>query len=354
MMRKIVTCLLSIAMLILLSVTLSAQEGEPDVTATPVINARNFTQLQSVQQIDFADLVGYLGEFLTGRFALSGDGQMVALVNEDNEILVLDTQGDLLGTYHIPDTDVIDMTFNAIDGTFLSLHYADGTMTLVESSLSFDQPEQYDFSIDGFPQSIWTDEANTIWVEIVGEDIQVAQINLETDSLDMSPYAPALDQSAVVRIGRIPPPYVVTSSQDGVVKLWNLQTGDVIYEVAVENGPAVFGQINANASHLAWRDQASAHLYLLDFVSGENQVIADLNGEYVQYFFLSPDADVIIATHIEDRSDIVAWDVATGERYLLGEHRLCTRVPDMIRMSDDGTTLVIGCDTGLDVWRIVE
>jgi len=27
-------------------------------------------------------------------------------------------------------------------------------------------------------------------------------------------------------------------------------------------------------------------------------------------------------------------------------------VPDMIRMSHDMTTLVIGCDTGLDIWRI--
>jgi hypothetical protein len=51
---------------------------------------------------------------------------------------------------------------------------------------------------------------------------------------------------------------------------------------------------------------------------------------------------------------VVAWDVKTGERTILGEYRECNRPqPDMTRLSEDGTTLVIGCDTGLDIWRIV-
>ncbi|MFW5691150.1 MAG: hypothetical protein ACOCXZ_01505 [Chloroflexota bacterium] len=49
---------------------------------------------------------------------------------------------------------------------------------------------------------------------------------------------------------------------------------------------------------------------------------------------------------------MIAWIVETGERIDLGTYRECSRQPDMVRLSTDGTTLVIGCDTGLDVWRV--
>ncbi|MEQ8677625.1 MAG: hypothetical protein RLP44_13490 [Aggregatilineales bacterium] len=354
MMRKIVTCLLSIAMLILLSVSFLAQDETTMSQDFPTINAQNINQLQSVTQIDFATLPLEAGQFITGRFALSGDGRLIAVVNDENTVILLNDEGEIQGMHTIPDADVIDMAFDETDEHLLSLHYSDDLMTMVINSVDDSEQSTNEFDIDGFPQTLWSDDSGNVWVEIIGQEIEIAQLNLEDETLETIPYAPALDESAVVRIGRIPPPYVVTSSQEGLVKLWNLQSGDVLFESQVEQGLAVFGQIDTDATHLTWRDQASENLYLLNFESGDNQLIATLNGEYVQYFFLTPDADVILAVHLEDRPDVVAWHVETGERYELGEHRDCTRVPDMIRLSRNGTTLVIGCDTGLDIWRIVE
>jgi hypothetical protein len=55
---------------------------------------------------------------------------------------------------------------------------------------------------------------------------------------------------------------------------------------------------------------------------------------------------------VDDEPVVVAWDVATGQQYHLGTYRQCNRPPDMARLSEDGTTLVIACDTGLDIWRV--
>jgi WD40 repeat protein len=148
----------------------------------------------------------------------------------------------------------------------------------------------------------------------------------------------------------------VTSSIDGIVKLWNLETGETVYEVDNGTGEAaVFGNINKAATHLVWRDHDSKALYLLNFETGENRLIDELDAAYVQWFFLSNDASLIIAVNTNFEPNIVVWDVETGERTILGEYRHCNRPqPDMARLSADGTTLVIACDTGLDIWRIVE
>ena len=90
----------------------------------------------------------------------------------------------------------------------------------------------------------------------------------------------------------------------------------------------------------------------MDFETGEDRAVAPLEGQYVQWFFVTDAADVIIAVNINLEPVVVAWDSATGERFDLGSYRQCNRVPDKARLSLDGKTLVIGCDTGLDIWRI--
>jgi WD40 repeat protein len=178
---------------------------------------------------------------------------------------------------------------------------------------------------------------------------------ISTDDLTILPYAPADDPEAVVRVGRIPMPYAVTSSETGQVKLWNLQTGEVLHSVNNGTGlPSVFGAINNPATHLVWRDNANETLYLLNFETGENRLIAPLNGAYAQWLFLSDDASVILAVNLDFMPVVVAWDTSTGARSLSGEHRTCGRPqPDTARFSADGSTLVIGCDTGLDIWRVL-
>jgi hypothetical protein len=60
----------------------------------------------------------------------------------------------------------------------------------------------------------------------------------------------------------------------------------------------------------------------------------------------------VIGVNIDLEPIIVAWDVASGERLDLGFYRECSRTPDMVQISEDGTTLAIGCDTGIDIWRV--
>jgi hypothetical protein len=122
----------------------------------------------------------------------------------------------------------------------------------------------------------------------------------------------------------------------------------------VENGPAVFGQINATAEYLAWRDPQSEFLNLLDFITGENLIIAELNRQYVQGYFVTISGDVILGVNVDFAPIVVAWDVATGNRIDLGNYRHCNRVPDLIRLSRDGASLIVGCDTGLDIWRVAD
>ena len=71
-----------------------------------------------------------------------------------------------------------------------------------------------------------------------------------------------------------------------------------------------------------------------------------------RYLLLNSSASVIIGINVDLKPVVVAWNVVTGERIELGEYRSCDRQPDMVRLSVDDTTLVIGCDTGMDIWRV--
>lgn len=189
-----------------------------------------------------------------------------------------------------------------------------------------------------------------LWEEPISEANVIAFDGLSR--FEQQPYAPAEDAEAFIRIGRIEPPHVVTSSPEGAVKLWHLQGGELLAEAQVENGPVVFGQINTAATHLAWRGPDEYTLNLLNFETGKNQLVADLDGAYAQFYLVSRDADVIFLVHVDDEPVVVAYDEATGDRYDLGRFRQCNREPDMARLSENGTALVIGCDTGLDIWQV--
>jgi hypothetical protein len=155
------------------------------------------------------------------------------------------------------------------------------------------------------------------------------------------------------RIGRIPPPLAVTVTEEGLVHLWSLESGAVLAQGAAGD-LAVFGAINSDGTFLAWRDPESTTLSLLDFVSGQNQIIAALDGDYIAQILLSDGADVIFGIDPQSaRRQVWAWDAATGERFDLGEFRACERQqPDLAEISPDGSALVIGCDSGVDVWRV--
>jgi hypothetical protein len=180
-------------------------------------------------------------------------------------------------------------------------------------------------------------------------NIQLIEVNL--NELETRLVAPDTDPDAYLRIGRIEPPLAITVTETGLVKSWNLETGEVTATAELGEIPAM-AAVNAFGTQFAWRDAASTYLHLLDFETGINSVITSLGGTYLPFLLLSANADVIIGVNMGDEPNVVAWDVATGERIELGEYRTCNRQPDLVRLSRDGSTLVVGCDTGLDIWRI--
>ncbi len=333
----------------LITIRTPAQEAPAPPEA---ITTETLTRLQSVQQIDFAELDA---EFDTGWFALDASGERLAFSDRTGGLVLL-VDGQVFYVGH-PGAEDESYPGSLVDVVFLGdealpVHILEGQTYFDFEPMAFEQPVGAWVNAD--TERIYAETA-----AFADAGAQIVAITATDDEAgyeiaDILPYAPGADESGVVRVGRIPRPYAVTSSLEGIVKLWNLETGEALYEVDNGTGqPSVFGAINLPPTHLVWRDNANESLYLLDFETGQNRFIDDLDGEYAQWYFLSNDASTILAVNLGFEPVVVAWDVATGERTILGEYRECSRPqPDMARLSDDGTTLVIGCDTGLDVWRI--
>jgi WD40 repeat protein len=345
-----------------------ARQSKADITMLPPqIDAENVSALQSVQQIDFADLPPEI-RVETGWFAMSPDGSTIAAVRRDGGMVLWDTEGVLVDTFTLPQENgipatILDASFGldnrtlAVISTVDGLRYTAAAHVVEGETFLVDVPPQY-----GRPVRVWLDdETPHLWIETAPADAddvyQVVRLpyNAADDALMVLPSGPEQDDESFVRIGRIPAPLAITSTPDGLVRLWDLETGEITHEVQLDAVP-VFGRVNeTTGQQLAWRDPASEALYLLDFITGENTYIAPLGGDYVQAFMLSPSADVILGVHIGDAPVVVAWLSESGSLIELGNYREdCTRVPDLVQLSQDGRTLVVGCDAGLDIWQIAD
>jgi WD40 repeat protein len=328
----------------------------------PVISASNVDQLQSTTRIDFTD--DYIID--SGWFTLSPDGSLIAVVRRDGGLVMYDSiSGEAVDTFTVEGDNgepatVLDARFHP-DSRRIATINTDGEAYYVVVHETGGETERYDFPFaDKMPIRVWFDDTDeNLWIETThqaGDAYEVLYFPLpgaESQEYQWIPSGPEEDEESFVRIGRIPAPLAITSTPDGLVRLWDLETGEITHEVQLDAVP-VFGRVNeTTGKQLAWRDPQSQTLNLLDFEQGENRVIAELGGDYIQALMLTPAADVILAVHIGDAPVVAAWEVATGEQITLGEYRACGRVPDMVQISQDGTTLVIGCDVGLDVWRIV-
>ncbi|MDX1995732.1 MAG: WD40 repeat domain-containing protein [bacterium] len=331
---------------------------------TPVLNAENVTNFASVMQLDFETLPDELGTLIeTGWFTLSPDGNQAALVGQDGSVILVDVNEGTATRYPLDveaetSATILDMTFAETD--LLVALYLDGvTYKVAVLNFTDETTQTIPFPVEAdTPIRVWLDSSGTaVWLEVMPADptevYYVARLRLDSsEEVATLPSGPQNDPDAFVRIGRIRAPLAVTSTPEGLVKLWNLETGEVTAQVQLENTP-VFGRIDETSGrYLAWRDPNSESLNRLDFEAGENQFVASLGGEYVQAILLSREADVILGVAIGDAPVVVVWDVESGERVDLGEYRTCNRVPDMVALSQDGTTLVVGCDMGLDVWRV--
>ena len=358
MMRITITLILTAALLL--------TGGKAVAEDNPPLTADSLDQFRSVVHIDFAAQED-AESFDSGWFAFSGDGAHIAVTRRDGALVIFDSDsGEPVITYNVtrnsgqPGT-VLDADFGDDDRTLIALH-ADGERYYL-SLHTLDEDEITVVTLlesPDMPVRVWlADTGAHAWIEVLALESEhyVMRMPLPSASEDDTeiismPSGPENDADAYVRIGRIPAPLAVTASLEGVVKLWDLETGEVTHEVQLDGVP-VFGRVNeTTATQMAWRDPISDGLYLLDFVSGENRQIAELGGVYIQALLLAPAGDIILGVDVDHRPVVVAWNTADGEVTELGDYRECSRVPDLVRLSADGTTLVIGCDTGLDIWRV--
>lgn len=311
--------------------------------ATAPITSSNISQLAPTATHLFADE----GDFSTGWFVLSDDASQVAVVDRENRVWRVGQDGDFTPMYDTEESVPL-VTGRFIGDTFYGLHNHGNEIRVHRTG---NRAGLLITESDSPAAEFWTD-GTLYYVERFDGSMLIIDTLFSTQREE--PFAPLADTDAVVRIGRISAPYVITSTQEGEVSLWRWPSGE--RRARVTNGlgiPSVFGNINAPATHLAWRDNDSSTLYLLDLITGDNRAVATLNGDYVQWFFLSADASVIIGVNVGFEPNIVAWDTGTGQRTELGEYLACQRPqPDMARLSADATTLVIGCDAGLQFWQI--
>lgn len=265
--------------------------------------------------------------------------------------------------------NLIDARFSPDSATFAALHGAPspdvsyGVWVFDAADLTerarLEVPSDY-----GYPFRVWLDDdapERYVWLEfqpdLFDPDLgawQVVRFDLTGEGAPQAvPSGPENDPDSVVRVGRIPAPLAITATEGGEVKLWDLQTARVTYTVQLPT-PPTFGRVNQTEGvHFVWRDALSDSLNLLDFVSGQNVVIAPLEGEYIQALMISPAADVVLAVHRGDAPTVEAWRVADGQRLALGTYwEACSRVPDSVALSNDGARLVIGCDAGFEVWEV--
>jgi len=344
-----------IVIVVLTLITFSyAQDDRP---APLQIEASNFARLQSVQQIDFAN---FDAEFDSGWFAMDAQGKQFVISDQTGRVYVMHVNGLLIDSFSVLNDGVprpgslIDAAF--MDATLYTLHIIDGQTYVGNQAIE----------TDGEAVAIWA-SGDSLYIEVAPDassaqttilEFEISPANGQLQQVAARPYYPAqAGDGAVVRVGRIVLPFVVTSDLNGRVTLWDLSVTNAMPKFRTDNGegvPSVFGNINREGTHLVWRDNPNEALYILNFETGENQLIDRLNGAYAQWYFLSPNADVIFAVNFDVQAIVVAWNTLTGERLTLGEYRQCERPqPDMARLSLDGTTLAIGCDTGLDIWRVV-
>jgi hypothetical protein len=346
------------------------------ITAEP-ITAATISQLAPVRQIDFAGLTDPAGapvEVVNGWFALHPDGSRIAVKSDANQVVLLDSSGEVQHLYTAPlDLPPGDLPATFIDAAFspdgrwlVSAHTLGTDLYLVSLSLGEDNaPVEQVFRDAGYPTRVWISEANEVWLEMAPAITRADQRPFLLAARSLEPCAdepcpqrptaypsgPDSDPESFFRMGRIRQNAAVTVTQTFLAKRWDLYTGEVTASAQLTALPGM-ASLTPDQRFFAWRDNDSTALRLLDFETGDDRLIAPLGGEYSPFLLLNPAADVIIGVHVGWEPVVVAWRVSDGSRIELGQHRPCARPPDLAALTIAGARLVIGCDAGLEVWQV--
>ena len=319
----------------------------------PAITAENVAKLRPVQHIDFAD---FPDPPSIGWFEASRDAGEFIVIGDAGRIYRVGTSGIVESmSYRASEAQI----FSLIDAVYLEnephiLYLLDGAFYINGQQFL---PEYEPLALHAV--------SGSLYVEATGADgtMVILPLALNAGSGELVPetsiaFPAVLADAPAVRIGRVDFPHVVISTiADHSLRAYRYPdafSADKIHIIAVTGGPAVAGAINLPGTHLVWSDPNSVLLNILDLESGENRVVDNLNQAYTQYHLLSHDASAIMIVNVDFEPAVFAWDAASGARFELGEYRLCKRIPDKAEISADGAALIIGCDTGLEIWRIAE
>ncbi len=352
----------ALASLLCLLVTLLLTSASAAQTAAAEIAADNLTRLRPYARIDFAEL-----EFkpTIGWFAANEAASKFLLLGASGEVfsisLVDGSQRWVINPVRGP------QAYALIDGMLMQdqpliLHQLDEHLD-VNLDVEFQINERM-LAADIIPVALFPDlSADGLILEATDENGQMVFLRYRLDSArgeltarDRIPFPGRSATAPVMRVGRISFPALIFSAlAEGNLSVHlysDLSKSFKSKAYELDKGPAVFGALNMPiASHFAWTNPQREQLNLLDLATGENRVVAALDGDYPQYLLLSQDSSVILAVNLDFQPVVVAWHVESGKRFELGHYRPCNRIPDKVALSRDGQALIIGCDMGLELWR---
>ncbi|HLA44927.1 MAG TPA: hypothetical protein VJZ27_15890, partial [Aggregatilineales bacterium] len=328
--------------------------------SSPIITAENVRNLGSVLTLEFSEVEALGLTPGSGVFVINADASRIVTFASELDESPLSTavvwdgySGVIRNSFYIGQNQYDRM----LEGRTLVVGKQGGIATYDLSAGT----EHAALATGAVPMlGVWQSEADVVCGETAPEPDRPAQV-VCSDNREPQPLFDATSDN-FARIGRVPLPLAVTVTQDGITRVWNVEIGDILAE-ADAGGLAFFGAVNINgspidaesASYLAWRDPDSTTLNLLDFATGENKLVAVLDGDYITHLRLSRAGDVIFGIDpMSARRAVSVWLSESGEKIDLGQYRMCARSqPDLAVISYDGTALVIGCDSGIDVWRIM-
>ncbi len=321
------------------------------------ISAENLPRLRPYDRIDFG---AFEAKLEIGWFAANDDATELLLFGQSGEIYSISLLDDARRGLNRQERGA--RPFALIDGVQVQgepiiLHQLDGQYLINEKKLRNGHVPVALF------HGISEDD---LFVEATDDDGRTQFLHYRLDHetgdlslLDLSPFPDRVDDAPAMRLGRISFPVMIVSALADSRLYFDIYPDSfgefAAKEFQLVNGPAVFGAVNIPAaSHLAWMNPLREQLNLLDLGTGENRIVAALDGAYPQYLLLSKDASAILGVNLDFQPVVVAWDAKSGERYDLGAYRECGRIPDKVELSRDGRALIIGCDTGLEIWRVFE
>ncbi|MBZ0297181.1 MAG: hypothetical protein K8L99_31770, partial [Anaerolineae bacterium] len=234
---------------------LAQEEDRPQV-----INAGNIERLGSVGRIEFDPQQTDQGViYQNGRFALRTDGERIALSDIQGNISILNAHGLLVDSYGVAGADGLIANPQAI--TFGSNEQVASIHTDGESfylaQLDYHSGEYQVLASDRPLFDLWfTDSAIYVEAEDYVGVLEKGNVTFLSDGFHA-------DTESIIRIGRIEPPLAVTVTEDGRVKRWNMETGEVTAEVRVEGALPIYGQLNAGGDrYLVLRDPQSLALHV--------------------------------------------------------------------------------------------